>query len=549
MGRATAIGTRARGILRRLDDEGPAFALLLVAAAASIGLGLWLTRGATFIIDEYGLFSETGDLTPRALADPFGGHLIAVERLLYGVYLRVFGTSHLPFELTTLLVNAAIALLLFKLLARRIGPFASLAASLPILFLGATPIGIQANAAPWGQATMFGLAAWLALGRRGRGGDVLACVALVLAVLSLEVGVAFAVGAAAWIAIEDRSPRRLWIVAVPLVIYAAWWLWARQFHEGFTAASNILLAPEFAAESAAAAVAAYLGLGIDLIEKPTLEAAATEWGRVLLPLLVVLVAVGLRRGRPPAAWWGALAVLLVFWSATSLGYGDFRGPDATRYAFVGIVGLLLVVGLAHGRGSPGNAARAAIVVALVFSIAGNLWLLRERGADIRSSSELNRARLAMVELHPDEAVRVLRRFIALPAEPVDYLRASERFGSLGLSVDELDSMSPEQAAEADRLLGDIASPTLAEARAGCSGERTTETLVELPAGGDVVIRSEQGATLTARRFAAAPSVEVGTLSPGKPSELAAPADSAPQPWIVSAGAGEVTVCEDAGPPA
>ncbi len=263
---------------------------------------------------------------------------------------------------------------------------------------------------------------------------------------------------------------------------------------------------------------------------------------VLLPLLVALVALGAARRPPPAAWWAALALLLVFWAATSLGYGPLRGPESTRYAFVVVVGLLLLVGVSHDRVVLGGAARAAIVVALVASLAGNLWLLRERGAEIRSISDLNRARLTMVELHPEEAVRDLHPFIAMPAPPADYLAAAERFGALGLPADELGGMSPEQGAEADRLLGQIAPPAASGAGRRCGEAGAPQEAVELSAG-SAIVRSKSGGTLMARRFSAAPTVKVGAMSPGQPTEVTVAGDAAPQPWVLTSSAGPLEVCE------
>lgn len=533
--------SRAAAAARRLDDEHISFGLLLLAAGASIGLGLWLTRGGTFIIDEYSFFSEASGLSPRDLADPFGGHLVAIDRLMYAVYLRLFGSSHLPFQLTTLLVNVGVALLLFRLLARTVGAFAALGAALAVLFLGSTPVGIQGNAAMWGQASLFGLAGYVALAAHGRRSDLIACVAFVLAVLSLEVGVAFTVGAVVWIAIEDRSPRRWWVPGIPLLLYAAWWVWALQFDEGFTSSSNLLLVPGFAADSAAAAVAAFLGLGIDLADGASLSTTAIGWGRVLVPAVLVVIALGVRRRAPSPAWWASLAFLAVFWTATALGFGPLRGPDATRYAFVVIIGLLMLTAASLEGARPRGGAKLAIALAVVFSLGGNLWLLRERGASIRSISELNQARLAVVDLHPEGATRGLEQSIAMPAPPADYLRAAAEFGSLGLAVEELGTMDAAQAAEADRTLGSIAPPVASETRGPCRVERRDLGSMELPPGG-IVLRSEHDASLTARRFAAEFSVEVGALPADRPTRVTAPADAAPQPWVVSAAPGTFVVC-------
>ena len=82
-----------------------------------------------------------------------------------------------------------------------------------------------------GPASVAGLAAFLALDQRSRRGDVLACILLIAAILSFSVGVAFAIGAGAWI-LAERGGRRIWVAVLPLVLYGAWWLWALKFRGG-----------------------------------------------------------------------------------------------------------------------------------------------------------------------------------------------------------------------------------------------------------------------------------------------------------------------------
>ena len=183
---------------------------LAVSVLAYAALALWLSRGVTFTVDELVYFGESDGFAPGSIAAPFGGHLIAVTRLFFEASLRLFGPEHLPFQLFLIALAAATAVFLFVLVKRRVGPLPALAAAVLLLFLGSTPEVLQGNATMWVQASAAGLAAFVALDRRSRPADALACLLLIAAVLSLEVGVAFAIGAGAWV-LADGGRRRLWV--------------------------------------------------------------------------------------------------------------------------------------------------------------------------------------------------------------------------------------------------------------------------------------------------------------------------------------------------
>ena len=158
---------------RRLGDRlqerasSPHFALaaLAVAIFAYAVLVLWLTRGASFTLEEITYVGESKGFDAREILMPYpGGHLIAVTRLIFEANLRVFGPEHLPFQLIVIALAATTSALLFALVRRRVGPFPALAAAVVVLFLGTTPEVIHGWATMWVQATAAGLAALVALG-------------------------------------------------------------------------------------------------------------------------------------------------------------------------------------------------------------------------------------------------------------------------------------------------------------------------------------------------------------------------------------------------
>ncbi len=176
---------------------------------------------------------------------------------------------------------AGVAVLLFALIKRRVGPLAALALAILVLFLGLTPEVLLGRTMMWSQATAAGLAAFLALDLRSRRGDALACLLLIVAVLSFEVGTAFVIGAGAWI-LAERGSRRIWrSLIIPLGLYAAWWVWALQFDQTYTIWANLLLTPAWTADSLAAAAAVLTGLGFDFSGGSTTPDVWTQsfaWG-------------------------------------------------------------------------------------------------------------------------------------------------------------------------------------------------------------------------------------------------------------------------------
>ena len=344
----------------------------------------------------------------RRCSSRYNGHLIGLTRLLYAVGIRVSGPDQLIFELFQVLSVAASACLLFVLLRRRIDSLIALVPAVLFLFLGSTTVLLEPNVAVFAQSTALGLGALIAAGRRDSLGDVLAFVLVLGGVLAFSLGIPFALGVGALIAARDDRFRRAWIVVVPLLLYVVWAIWAQRFDGALErgpdtgSLSNLLLAPNFAADSLAAAVAAVFGLGRDLVGTSSSGMIDLGWGRPLAVLLVGLVGVRVARGHLSAMGVAAAVVLVSYWTLGALNVGGLRLPETERYVFPAVALCLLLVAetVPSGIAVTRRISLAALAV-LFIALPGNLFSLRVNGAGIREISAQSKALLATVELERD----------------------------------------------------------------------------------------------------------------------------------------------------
>jgi hypothetical protein len=554
---ATAATRSARP--RRFADralelvESPRFAgrALAVAIVIYAALVLWLTRGASFTFEEITYVGGAKGFDLREILMPYnGGHLIAVTHLLFEVNLRIFGPEQLPFELVVIALTAITSAFVFALMRPRVGPLPALAAAIVLLFLGTTPEVIHGWATMWVQATAAGLGGLLALERRTRNWDVVACVLFALAIASFSVGVALALAAVVFL-LTAGERRRLWVPLVPLALYVVWWVWAQQFDAGNQSFANLLIVPVWTLDSLAAGAAALTGVGVDLTREPVLWSVALGWGRIVAVALVVVAVLGIRRRGASPLLWAALTFLVVLFVAQALSYSwtplERRTPDLDRYAYPIAIGIVLVLAASFRSWRPSRTAALAILGLAAFALPVNLWMLRERGAQIRAESDLAKARMTAIEIErdvvPPDLVATGSQGGYVTTRASDYLAAVDRFGSFGYSVPALTAAPEDVRTAADETLGAIVAPQLEPARGGsCTGVGPVEL------GGRTLLRSRTGGTVELRRFADTPAVTAGTLAPGQVAAIELPADSASQPWIASIAAGDLQRCQPRGKP-
>ena len=536
--------------------------MLALAIFASFTMILWISRDTTLSIDELVWFVESPGLDLNAVLQPHGGHLTFTSRLLYGLAFDAFGPDYLFFRILVAATVALTAGLFFVYASRRIGRLPALAPTLVLLFYGSDSLHVlQGNGFTVVLALACGLGALLALERGDRRGDILACALLCLGVATYTVALAFVVAVALLVVTDGRGWRRIWIAAVPLAIYAAWWVWSLGLSNSAESAlvlSNFLLIPATTFESLGTVLSALTGLNYPFV--------TTGAGPALALLYVVALGWHMTRGPLPRSFWIVLSIPLVLWSMVAL--AKFRTPSDPRYLFPSAIAIL-VVSVEAVRGMRwSRAALVALGVVAVFGVSTNLALLRDSGRQLRNVyTPTVRAELAALELAGDSAnpdfeprdILGQDTPLFLPfaeiggrgAPPTGaYQDAVDEFGSPAFSEQELAEQPEPFRAVADTVLvgalglrletapGAVPLPDCETVRAGAGGDVS----FVLPPEGVTLSATAASQTVQMRRFADSSAVTIGEIRRGRPALLRAPADESEHPWRVIVSGGAVRRC-------
>lgn len=557
---------------RRVFDDRFAWAWLAAAMAVAMATILWFGRGTTFGPDELSLFIQSPGLDLDGALHPHDGHLVVVVRLVDKALLDAFGGSYLPFRLLAASSVLLAVGLLFAYMKRRVPPFVALAPCVVLLFFGSDVLHVLAsNAFGVLFGVSCGLGALLALERRDLAGDGLAVLLLCLGIATYSVALAFVAGAAVLIVLGGDRWRRVWVVAIPLVLYGAWSLWAARYVSGpdnQAHLSHVLLLPAWGVQSLGAVFAALTGFDYPFPE----SGKPFQAGPVLAVIALIGLGLRLKRGRIPPSLWAAFAVLIAVWGLGVLTNGTNRAPDSPRYLFSGaVVVLMAAAGCAAGLRWP----RATIVGLYAVAVSGfcvNLYLLHEGGFNLRNGFGTEvRAGFAAIDVVGERAQESFvarvpegRDFAGIESplnfvfgsvretgrEPVAaYLAAAERYGSLGYSLAEVQAASDSVRAQTDAVmvsaLGlELRTATRPPAEATCRTAIAVgdgEARAKLPPGG-AVLEAKGGGAVKLRRFAHRRWLKIGELSPNEAAVLRVPVDRVPDPWWVSAATPSLRVC-------
>ncbi len=390
---------------------------------------MYITRGTTFLNDEWiWIFQRRGSGLGTFL-DTHNGHLSLVPVAVYKLLFATAGLGHYwPYRVVVIAAHLMCVSLVFVYARSRVGGLFALLAAALILFFGP---GWQDFLWPFQMAWLFAIAAGIGslmmLERGDTTGDVGACALLCVSLASAGPGIAFAAGVAVELLVRRRW-RDWWIVAVPAVLYAVWWV---LYQHSTLAGQAVSRLPRFVYTAAASALSAVAGLSH--VNAATGTGAFLTWGRPLLALGLLGLVWRLRRlGSMPVRVIALLTIMLSFWVITGLARAYFvanglpfqSSGDDNRYLYVGAVLIVLIaVELASGaRRSLPISVVAAIVV--LVAIVSNSGVLGAAGGALRLDAQTTEAYLGTLDLTRGT---VKPEFLSQVSEFAPPVRAEEYF--------------------------------------------------------------------------------------------------------------------------
>jgi hypothetical protein len=548
--------------IERIAGSSLTLPILSVAAFAFI---LWLGRDATFTADELIWIIDGQDANLRDLLEPSNGHLILVSRLVYAGILDIQGTDYFVFRMLAALCVILITWVFYLYARPRVGPVVALAPCIPLLVFGSSAGHVLVgNGFTVLLALSCGLAAFALMAGDRPFAPMVACVLLCLGVATFSVALAFVVGVAVLIAAQ-RAWRRLWVPAIPAVLYFAWWLWAST--SGTTSSSddvialdNLLVLPAWLFQLLGYTLAAFSGL-------------AGGWGseefRPALAAALAVVGVGayvwwLKDARPTPAAVGALATFVALSALGVLVASFIREPDDTRYLYPATIAVLaILVEALAGRRLPSRTVIGLYVVVAVSAAANILQLTNLSDFQRANSTPGLRAALGALELStpstdpnfaPEEfegegdvtAVTLAWDNGVFKESPTaDYLSMVGEHGTIGFSESELRAESDYVRTIADRYLaaalGLRLEPVPAE-EAPCRPTGPARSVFVVDPGQELILAADGEAPVFVRRFADAIGAEIGTLTADSPATLRLPPDELEGQWVIFTEGAPFRIC-------
>jgi hypothetical protein len=547
--------------MQRISRNAPAL-LLAVALAVAAAMTLVLTSELTFLQDTWEYLMNRRDPSAEALFHPHNEHLVVFPVLIEQGLLRLFGMSSATPEyvvLTAFLLGTA--LLLYVYVKRRVGPWPALFATVVVLCLGpAWEVLLWPFEISFVGPVFFGLAMLLALERGDRRGDALACLCLIAALGFSGLGVPMLAAAAVAILLGGRETwlRRAFVVAVPAVLFAAWYLkWGHEVPTHVTA-HNVLHSPVVVGEALAVSVGALFGLGVT----PVGGSITPLWGALILVALILALGRRQRRqgGFAPGLW-PVVTAAAVYWFLMAFNLAPGREATASRYQYGGVIFVVLILAnlLAGARPSRRVLTIAGAATAVVVCL--NLVVLSQGRNSLYDQSVLTRADTAAIEIaHRTVSPEFqLNPDVAGTATLVDvfageYLQAVDEYGSPAYTPAELEAAPELGRRQADVVLAH-ALPLSAVVTPAGFDRAPRGRCVTVPGGGPEVklapgatrieLAPGSAAMLALRRFASGEyPVRAVKAAPGDSTTLLRiPRDTAPQPWYLHVDATQIArVC-------
>jgi hypothetical protein len=439
---------------------------------ADLALLLYMGRGLSFFFDDWDYVTHDYGGGIHSLLLAHNGHMSLFPVAVYKVLFHLVGLNHYAvFRLVLIALHLLCAGLVFVLASRRVPRVSALLITALVLFLGAAWEDLLwAFQISYLLSVAGGLSAWMLLDRRDRLADLGAMVAMAVSLGSSGLGIPILIGVVVELGWQ-RQWRRWFVVVIPAVLYALWYL---HYGEDEITKNGLINSPGFAEDIAAAAFGGIAGRGLD-------------WGRplALLGFLSVLGALA-RPVAVSARLVGLLVTGISLWALTAAARSTISSPETGRYLYLGAIVILLVgVELVRGNGLSARATVVATLVVGLFAVTG-LTMLHNGAVSLRSTSRTVTAELGALELAAKHAPadyqpdpRLAPQISAGP-----YLHTVHAIGSSPADTPaEIAATDPTSRAAADAVLVALDTPTLTPLRHGrSSANALAPTLSSLASG-------------------------------------------------------------------
>ncbi len=521
-----------------------AWKVLVAGMAASAVLALWLGREVSWTKDEYSWISLSADFSLGQAFDSYVGHLIAIPRLIYWAVLEINGTGdYWVFRALTLVSVFIMVALLFAWLRRRVPDFVALPFCLILLIFPVDHLHyLTGNGIAIALALAFGMAALLSWDRGDMKGDVWAFAFLLLGMMTYTVSVPFAIGLVVAALIEPGSRKRIWVGAVPLVLFGIWRLLEGsnelEGKAGEIEWGNLLLLPGWVFQATGSTLSAMTGLGFDFLKVE--GGPADTQGRVLGPILAAFAVAGLAwrftRGRLPAGFWVATAILTALYASQIIVWGtlDARDPGAPRYLMPGALMLALVIGEALRRIELSRVAFGTLWAITAAGLIMSVGVLARNTEWLVTVDDSARAEVTAVEILESSRKTPLAP-IAQPRESIRYeydAGKAREYGYLGLNSPDIEDRPGWVGKKIDSFLVESLGIRMRPVKPGVvpTGCRPAappglpgSTRIKITSPG-AVFRSKATVSLALGRYGTWPSIPLGSVEPESPKRLWLPFD-------------------------
>ncbi|HEY5709598.1 MAG TPA: hypothetical protein VIS51_09400 [Solirubrobacterales bacterium] len=464
--------------------RGRRLALWLVPFALIFAFLLWETRGQTLYADEWYFFTHAAGFDPGWVLQPDQGNMVFGATLVYKLVLTVGGGhDHLWLRLAWIGLDLICSALFFVLMRKRVGDFAAYVPALVLAVFGASwemfggSLGINVL-----TSMAAGLGALIAFERDNRRGDVLGCALLTFSVIAHSTGLAILAGMIAAVLGRPDRLRRVWIVAIPLLVYAPWWLWARKFGQSSITPETLSSAPAAVVSLFASAAASMAGAfrfpGAQEPGTPDLVIIVNHEPGLMLGALLA-VAVGWCLSRLRSFEWRFVppfVTLAVYWASIAL-VSPAREPGTGRYQYASAIFILLIFAELWRGWRPSRWGVGAIAAIAVISIVPNVINLHYAATFVRHVSVQDRAKVAILDSLRDRipADTIIEPFpgnierdMTLPVG--HYFKGADAFGSPGYELDELPTADPDARLAADQELVYLLDVHVESAESGPGGD-------------------------------------------------------------------------------